>query len=90
MTASGTHLDVRLEAHDLRLQPRELLRELVADDVPVMLVSARVYRVEAEAFELWKASRQQRCAEMFRHAERRVDFVKERRAEKRRPTFTAR
>lgn len=82
--------NVRDCARELRMQPVDLVRELVEDGVKVEWVSKRSYRVAAAAFAGWREQRQKRLAERFQQDQRRAAYVRGGGAQqpKRRAKFT--
>lgn len=68
-------LDVRLLARDLGVQPIELVREMQADDVPLLPVSVKRWRVAEPDWLKWKQDRQAKAAEMARQQQLRMRHV---------------
>jgi hypothetical protein len=56
-------LDVRDLAHGLGLQPIELVNELLSDDVPLLPLSPKRWRVSEPDYNAWVQRRQQKAAE---------------------------
>jgi hypothetical protein len=80
-------LDVSRVAHELKIPPSELVREIVRDGVEVLQVSERRYRITGEAWELWKAIRKTRLAEEQKRGSSLADYVVGSSPSPRRPRF---
>lgn len=83
-----TMLNVGALARELKMQPVDLVRELLADGVAVLPVSSRSYRVEAEAFHAWREQRRKRLADRFQQSARKAEYVRGPAKAKRRAVFT--
>jgi len=68
-------LDVRRLARSLGVPPIELVRELQADAVPLLPISAKRWRVASSHWSKWKQDRQAKAAEAARQQQLRVRHV---------------
>ncbi|MBK8095634.1 MAG: hypothetical protein IPK26_00900 [Planctomycetes bacterium] len=69
------HLDVRLLASDLGVQPIELVRELQADGVPLLPVSKKRWRVTEGDYAAWIQARRAKADEEGRQWRMRMQHV---------------
>ena len=69
------HLDVRLLASELGVQPIELVRELQADGVPLLPVSKKRWRVTEGDYAGWIQARRTKAQEEGRQWRMRMQHI---------------
>ena len=73
--ASVEMLESRDLAREMKLGPKELREMLEDDGVPVLVISARRWRVAAADWEAWKVQRYARSANEAEQRRRRFDLI---------------